>query len=203
MQSAAQSPDQKPLPTSILLLVGLGNPGAEYEKTRHNVGFWFLESIAEKYHATFRLEAKFMAQVAKIQLDHHPCHLLLPTTFVNRSGDALRAFAKFYRIPSEAILVVHDDLDLPPGTVRLKRGGGDGGHNGLKSIIQQLGTKDFLRLRVGIGHPGHRDRVLDYVLGSPRREEAIEIHAGLDRALLLLTEMVQGQFERVMQSLHS
>lgn len=143
MQSTAQSTVQQPLPTGVLLLVGLGNPGAEYEKTRHNVGVWFVESVAEKYHATFRLESKFMGQVAKIQLDDTACHLLLPTTFMNRSGDSLRAFANFYRIPSESILVVHDDLDLPFGTIRLKRGGGDGGHNGLKSIIQQLGTKDF------------------------------------------------------------
>ena len=201
MQSAELA-NKKPPRSCVLLIAGLGNPGAEYEKTRHNVGAWFVESIAQQYHAKFRFEAKFMGHTAKIQLDDIAFHLLIPTTFMNRSGYALRAFSQFYRIPSESILVVHDDLDLPPGTVRLKEGGGDGGHNGLRSVAQQLGTKDFLRLRVGIGHPGHRDRVLDYVLGVPPRDEALEIRTGLDRAGVLLTEIVQGHLQKVMQQLH-
>lgn len=190
------------LASCIQLIVGLGNPGAEYEKTRHNAGAWFVEAIAKHYHAKFKLDSKFMGQVAKTQGDDMTCYLLLPTTFMNCSGNAVRAVSQFYRIPSESILIVHDDLDLPPGTIRLKEGGGDGGHNGLKSIAQQLGTKDFLRLRIGIGHPGHRDRVLDYVLTTPRREEAIEIHAALDRALNVLKEIVEGDLQKAMQKLH-
>jgi peptidyl-tRNA hydrolase, PTH1 family len=199
---AEQLVGSKPSRPCVSLIVGLGNPGAEYEKTRHNVGAWFVESIADQCQVKFKLESKFMGHVAKIQLDDHACYLLLPTTFMNRSGYALRAFSQFYRIPTESILVVHDDLDLSLGTVRLKEGGGDGGHNGLRSITEQLGTKDFLRLRVGIGHPGHRDRVLDYVLGALRRDEAIEIRAGLDRALILLTDIIQGNLQKVMQQLH-
>lgn len=186
----------------IRLIVGLGNPGAEYEKTRHNAGAWFVEAVAKHYHAKFKLETKLMGQLAKIQDEDQACYLLLPTTFMNRSGYAIRAVSQFYRIPCESILVVHDELDLPLGTIRLKQGGGDGGHNGLRSTAEQLGSKDFLRLRVGIGHPGHRDRVLDYVLTSPKRDEAIEIHAALDRAVNLVTEIIQGDLQKVMQKLH-
>jgi PTH1 family peptidyl-tRNA hydrolase len=187
----------------IRLVVGLGNPGPEYEKTRHNAGAWFVESIATQYRAKFKLETKFMGQIAKIQIDDDFCYLLLPTTFMNQSGHAVRALSQFYRIPCESIWVVHDDLDLPWGTIRLKEGGGDGGHNGLKSVVQQLGSKNFLRLRVGIGHPGHRDRVLDYVLKAPRQEEEIGIRAGLCRALDELTEIIQGDLQKAMQKLHN
>lgn len=187
----------------IALVAGLGNPGQEYEKTRHNVGAWFVEALASQYHVRLRLEPKFKGQVAKVQVENSTCHLLLPTTFMNQSGLALQAVTQFYRIPAEAILVVHDDLDLPPGTIRLKQGGGDGGHNGLRSVVAHLRSKDFVRLRIGIGHPGHRDRVLDYVLGKPRQEEEIEIRAGLDRVLGLFSEIVQGDFQRAMQKLHS
>lgn len=186
-----------------MLVVGLGNPGAEYEKTRHNAGAWFVQSVADARHLSFKREAKFTGQVTKIQLPETHCHLLLPTTFMNRSGYSVRALSQFYRIPTSAILVAHDDLDLPPGTVRLKSGGGDGGHNGLRSIAEQLGSKDFLRLRIGIGHPGHRDRVLNYVLDAPRKTEHDAIQAGLDRALQWLPEMLQGDLDRVMRELHT
>lgn len=186
----------------IQLIVGLGNPGAEYEKTRHNAGAWFVEAIAKQYRSQFKLDKQFKGQVAKIECGDTICYLLLPMTFMNASGDAIRTVSRFYRISPESILVVHDDSDLPPGTVRLKEGGGDGGHNGLRSTAQQLGSKDFLRLRVGIGHPGHRDRVLDYVLTTPRREEAIEIHAALERALNVLEEIIEGNLQKAMQKLH-
>lgn len=186
----------------IALITGLGNPGSEYEKTRHNAGAWFVESIAKQYHAEFKRDTKFMGQVAKVQIEDIFCYLLLPHTFMNQSGQAIRALSQFYRIPCESILVAHDDLDLPLGTIRLKEGGGDGGHNGLKSITQYLSSKNFLRLRIGIGHPGHRDRVLDYVLKAPRQEEEIEIRAALDRALNLLPEIVQGDLQKAMQKLH-
>lgn len=190
-------------PSQIQLIVGLGNPGAEYENTRHNVGAWFVESIAKQYQAKLRLESKFVGHVAKIRIQDSDCHLLLPNTFMNRSGYSIRAFLQFYKIPHESVLIAHDDLDLPFGTVRLKQGGGEGGHNGLRSIVEQLATKNFARLRIGIGHPGHRDRVLDYVLEAPRKEEEIEIRVGLDRALALLPEIVQGDFQKAMQQLHS
>jgi PTH1 family peptidyl-tRNA hydrolase len=186
----------------IVLIVGLGNPGAEYARTRHNAGAWFVEAIAKQYHVQFKREPKFSGQVAKIQVDNDICHLFLPTTFMNQSGQAVYVLSKFYRIPCESILVAHDDLDLPVGTIRLKQGGGDGGHNGLKNTAERLGSKNFLRLRIGIGHPGHRDRVLNYVLQTPRQEEEIEIHAGLGRALNLLTEIVRGDLQKAMQKLH-
>jgi PTH1 family peptidyl-tRNA hydrolase len=186
----------------VTLIVGLGNPGPEYARTRHNVGVWFAESVAHKYQSTFKLDSKLKGQVAKIQVASTTCHLLLPTTFMNESGYAVQRVAQFYRIPCESILVVHDDLDLPIGTIRLKQGGGDGGHNGLRSLVQHLGSKDFLRLRVGIGHPGHRDRVLQYVLGRPKEDEEIEIRHGLERALNELTAITQGDFQKAMQKLH-
>lgn len=187
----------------IALIVGLGNPGPEYERTRHNVGAWWLQSIAEKHQVKFKLESKFKGQVGQIQIGGQGCYLLVPTTFMNQSGHSVQPLTQFYKIPYQSVLVAHDDLDLPVGTIRLKQGGGEGGHNGLRSIANQLGTKDFVRLRIGIGHPGHRDRVLDYVLNKPRLDEEIEIRRGLDRAVDLLSEIIQGDFQKAMQVLHS
>ena len=148
----------------LRLIVGLGNPGADYDKTRHNVGFWLLDSLARRYGGVFRREAKFHGEACQVSVDGHPLWLLKPQTFMNRSGASVIALARFYKLVPEAILVVHDELDLPPGAVRLKRGGGHGGHNGLRDIIQQLGSREFLRLRLGIGHPGDSRAVINYVL---------------------------------------
>ena len=164
------------------LVVGLGNPGSEYAETRHNAGFWFCERLARELGTAFSKEARFHGLAANARADG--VWLLMPQTFMNRSGQSVAALARFYRIAPAEILVVHDELDIPPGQLRLKFGGGLGGHNGLKDITAHLGTQDFWRLRVGIGHPGDRNEVVNFVLKPPRREESALIDASLDRALL-------------------
>ncbi len=187
----------------IALIVGLGNPGAQYEATRHNAGFWFVDQLAREQGGTFRSEAKFHGQVSKVTLGGQPIWLLKPSTFMNRSGQAVAALARFYKIPTESILVVHDELDLAPGTVRLKTGGGHGGHNGLRDTIAQLGAKDFMRLRVGVGHPGHARQVSDYVLSRAPVAEQRSIEESLDRALQVLPQVVMGDAQKAMNTLHS
>lgn len=186
----------------IEMIVGLGNPGGNYEQTRHNAGFWCADALAQRNGGVFRVEAKFQAQVCRISLAQRECWLLKPTTFMNRSGLAVAALAGFYKIPVENILVVHDELDLPPGVVRLKQGGGHGGHNGLRDIIAQLGAS-FMRLRIGIGHPGNRDAVVDYVLQCPSVVDRQQIEAAMDTALLVIPDVVHGEMQRAMHSLHS
>ncbi len=173
------------------LIVGLGNPGAEYSETRHNAGFWFCERLAEKLGARFAHESRFHGFVAKAP----PAgpHLLMPQTFMNRSGQAVGALARFYRIDPAEMLVVHDELDIPPGQLRLKFGGGLGGHNGLKDITAHCGTQDFWRLRIGIGHPGNRNEVINFVLKRPGREEQGLIDEAIDRALSAWPLLAQGQ----------
>jgi len=185
----------------ISLIVGLGNPGAKYQDTRHNAGFWWLDQIATEYRQTFRIESKFHGEVCR--LDGANCWLLKPTTFMNRSGQAVAAIARFYKIPVQHILVVHDELDFSAGTIRLKQGGGDGRHNGLKDIIAHLGNKDFLRLRVGIGHPGHRDAVANYVLSAPSKVDKGLIEAVLASALQQLPAILNDNLNQAMQVLHS
>ncbi|MDV3239313.1 MAG: aminoacyl-tRNA hydrolase [Gammaproteobacteria bacterium] len=189
--------------SAVQLIVGLGNPGAEYEQTRHNAGFWFVDALARAAGCSLRAEARFHAEVGRCALHGQDCRLQKPTTFMNRSGQAVAALAKFLRIPPTEILVVHDELDLPPGTVRLKKGGGHGGHNGLRDLIAHLGTQDFLRLRIGVGHPGDRSKVVDYVLHRPSREERELIDAAMARALEVMPLAVAGEFERAMHKLHS
>lgn len=188
---------------AVQLIVGLGNPGPEYAQTRHNAGFWFVDELAAACRCALRNEARFHAEVARCTLHGQDCRLQKPTTFMNRSGQAVVALANFLRIPPAEILVVHDELDLPPGTARLKRGGGHGGHNGLRDLISHLGTQDFLRLRIGIGHPGDRNQVVDYVLHRPSREDRDQIDAALQRALEVMPLAVAGEFERAMHKLHS
>ena len=178
---------------SLRLVVGLGNPGAEYTKTRHNAGFWFCERLAQELGTAFAKEGRFKGWTA--QARESGMALLMPATFMNDSGTAVRALAQFYRIEPAEMLVVHDELDLPPGQMRLKFGGGLGGHNGLKSITSHLGTQDYWRLRIGIGHPGDRNEVVNYVLKNPRKEEQAEIDAALDRALLAWPDMARGDME--------
>ncbi|WP_085938421.1 aminoacyl-tRNA hydrolase [Beggiatoa alba] len=186
----------------IALIVGLGNVGAEYEATRHNAGFWFVNNLAKQTNATFRQETKFHGEVARLEKSDWKGWLLKPTTFMNRSGQSVIALANFYKISPEQILVVHDELDLPVGTARLKQGGGHGGHNGLKDIIANLGA-NFYRLRIGIGHPGNRAEVVNYVLHAPSRDEQISIDTSIDAALKILPFLFKDEMAKAMQVLHS
>ncbi len=188
---------------AIQLIVGLGNPGPEYEPTRHNAGFWFVDELARRCGQDFRAESRFHSAVARCRLDGSECRLQKPLTFMNRSGQAVGALIRFFRIPVEQILVVHDELDLEPGTIRLKKGGGHGGHNGLRDLISHLGSKDFYRLRIGIGHPGHRDQVVDYVLKKPSGEDRRLIEEAIHDALDVMPEVIAGQFDKAMNILHT
>jgi peptidyl-tRNA hydrolase, PTH1 family len=165
----------------IQLIVGLGNPGPDYEKTRHNVGQWFVSALAEHYRVDFKLESKLQARIAKVNHPEFQGFLMLPTTYMNCSGSPVQAVANYYKIVPSAIVVVHDELDFQAGIVKIKRDGGHGGHNGLRDIIQHLDNANFLRFRIGIGHPGSADKVSDYVLSSPSKldREKIE-HALMD-----------------------
>lgn len=187
----------------IHCIIGLGNPGNKYEATRHNAGYWLVDALARRYGKNFRQEAKFFGQVCRITLDGTDCWLLKPTTFMNRSGQAVSSFASYYKITVDNMLVVHDELDLEPGTVRLKRGGGHGGHNGLRDICSAMNSKDFYRLRVGIGHPGHRDQVVDYVLSRPSIEDQRSIEQSIADALDQLQGLLRGDYQKVMNELHS
>jgi len=189
--------------TAIRLIVGLGNPGREYEDTRHNVGFWWVDELAREHKVSFNSEAKFHGLTARGSLHGHELFLLKPQTFMNVSGRSVGGLAQFYKIAPAEMLVVHDELDLPPGVARLKMGGGHGGHNGLKDIIAHLGTKDFWRLRIGIGHPGDRNQVSDYVLNDPRREERELIDAAMQRSLAVAHLVIEGKTEAAMLKLHS
>ncbi len=189
--------------SSISLIVGLGNPGSEYERTRHNAGFFFIDALAERQGVSLRRESKFHGEAAKVQIGGHQVWLLKPDTFMNRSGQSLAALANFYKIPIESVLVVHDELDLEPGVVRLKKGGGHGGHNGLRDIIARTGSKDFWRLRLGIGHPGHSSKVTGFVLGKPSTDERIELDRAIDRVLDELPAILGGEQQKAMNRLHS
>jgi peptidyl-tRNA hydrolase, PTH1 family len=187
----------------LKVIVGLGNPGAKYTRTRHNAGFWFVEEVAGKYNSTFRPEKKFHGEVAKISLQGNDIWLLKPDTFMNRSGLAVKSLLSFYQLSAEQLLVAHDEIDLPPGTTRLKTGGGHGGHNGLRDIISQLASNDFHRLRIGVGHPGSKDQVVDYVLHDASRDDRALIDADIDKAVSVMPALAAGTFEQAMQILHS
>ena len=188
---------------AIRLIVGLGNPGREYETTRHNAGFWWVDELVRLQKLSFKSEAKFHGLTARGQLHGHEVLLLKPQTFMNVSGRAVGALAQFYKIEPAEILVVHDELDLPPGVARLKIGGGHGGHNGLKDIIAHLGTRDFWRLRFGIGHPGEGADVAGYVLNDPRREERELIDEAMHKAQNVAHLVNEGKTEAAMLKLHS
>lgn len=188
---------------AIQLIVGLGNPGREYASTRHNAGAWFIEMLAERTHESLRAEAKFAGLFGKSVLNHEEYRLLIPTTYMNHSGQAVNAVAHFYRLNPENILVVHDDLDLTVGTVRFKQGGGDGGHNGLKDISAHLNSKNYWRLRIGIGHPGQRHLVHDYVLSRPSKHEEKQIRFSLETAIDFLPEFSSGNRQKAIQAVHS
>ena len=189
--------------SSVQLIVGLGNPGEQYDQTRHNAGFWFVEEIARQYQAVFRPETKFLGEVAKVEIQGHQAWLLKPTTFMNRSGQSIQALAKFYRIAPEQILVAHDELDLPVGVAKLKTGGGHGGHNGLRDTIAALGTPNFHRLRLGIDHPGDRHQVVNYVLKNPSKDDRQRIDDAIYEATRVLPEILAGDFAKAMNQLHT
>ena len=186
------------------LIVGLGNPGAEYAKTRHNAGFWFCALLARELGITLTKESRFRGEVGQLRGRTSEEHswLLLPQTFMNHSGQAVQALMSFYQLEPDQMLVVHDELDLQPGTLRLKFGGGLGGHNGLKDITAHLGTQDYWRLRIGIGHPGDRDEVVNYVLKPPRQEEGEALDTALDRALATWPWLAKGDWPAAMQKLN-
>jgi len=189
--------------TAIRLIVGLGNPGREYESTRHNVGFWWVDELARLQQLSFKNESKFHGLTARGQLHGHEVLLLKPQTFMNVSGRSVAALAQFYKIDPAEMLVVHDELDLPPGVARLKIGGGHGGHNGLKDIIEHLASRDFWRLRIGIGHPGDRAEVANYVLNDPRREERELMEQAMQKAQDVAHLVIEGKTEAAMLKLHS
>ena len=183
------------------LIVGLGNPGVEYAETRHNAGFWFCERLADTLGAHFSFESRFHGLVANAR--EAGMWLLMPQTFMNRSGQAIGALARFYRIEPAEILVVHDELDIPPGQLRLKFGGGLGGHNGLKDTSAHLGTNDYWRLRIGIGHPGDRNEVVNFVLKPARREEQQLIDEAIDKALAIWPQLVRGELNAAATKLNA
>jgi len=187
---------------SIRLVVGLGNPGPKYQDTRHNAGFWFVDLLSRRYGGRLLNESKFHGLLDRVRIDGFDLRMLQPLTFMNRSGQSVSALAHYLDIAPEAILVVHDELDLAPGQVRLKQGGGHAGHNGLRDIMNALGSREFWRLRVGIDHPGDRSQVVDYVLHPPGRDEARAIEACLDEAADALPDILAGRFGPVMNRLH-
>ena len=188
--------------TGIALVVGLGNQGERYERTRHNAGFWFVDRVAEQYHGVCSREARLFGEACRVDVSGVPVRLLKPGTMMNRSGQSVCATASYFDIPPERILVAHDEIDLPPGTTRLKRGGGHGGHNGLRDIINCLGSS-FWRLRLGVGHPGHRDQVVGYVLSrAPRGEEDLVMN-NVEEAVALMPLLSAGEMERSMHRLHT
>ena len=187
----------------IRLIIGLGNPGREYEGTRHNAGYRWVDAIAARKKARWSKESKFSGWTTRVEEGGHDFRMLKPATYMNESGRSVAAVVRFYRIDPAAMLIVHDELDLPPGTVRLKKGGGTGGHNGLTDIVDALDTKDFWRLRIGIGHPGHKDLVADYVLHEARREERELIEPAFERSLDLLPRIAGGRMQDAMTWLHT
>lgn len=189
--------------SSVQLIVGLGNPGEQYDQTRHNAGFWFVEEIARQQNAVFRPETKFLGEVAKIDLNGHQAWLLKPMTFMNRSGQSIQALAKFYRLSIDQVLVAHDELDLPVGIAKLKTAGGHGGHNGLRDTIAALGGPGFHRLRLGIDHPGDRHQVVNYVLKSPSKIEREKIDDAIYDASRVLPDILAGDFAKAMNQLHT
>ena len=185
------------------LIVGLGNPGEKYVSTRHNAGFQWVSELADKLQVTLRKEVKFHGLCARTGQGGDELWLLCPQTYMNASGKSVSAICNFYKINPDQILVIHDEIDLPPGVSRLKMGGGSGGHNGLKDIAAHLSTKDFWRLRIGVGHPGDKGLVADYVLRSPSKGEENEIQKTIIRSLEIWPLIIQGDYQTAMLKLHT
>ena len=186
----------------IRLIAGLGNPGEKHQSTRHNAGFWFVDALATSENAVFKSETKFKGEIAYFAYQGEKIWLLKPQTYMNESGESLRSFCDFYKIPTEQILVAHDEIDLPDGDARIKWSGGHGGHNGLRSIFSHL-NKDFWRLRIGVGHPGNKDEVVGYVLKKTSSKERAEIEMAIDKAIMTMDDCFQGNMEAAMKKLHT
>ena len=187
----------------IKLLVGLGNPGQEYEATRHNAGFWWLEAVARELKASLSTDKAYHGKVARVQVQGHSLWLLQPQTFMNLSGKSVSALARFFKIAPNEILVAHDELDLPPGQAKLKFGGGHAGQNGLRDIHAQLGTGDYWRLRIGIGHPGVKSEVSNWVLGKPMAEQRTAMEEAIARSVKAAPLLIGGDMEKAMQLIHT
>ena len=191
------------LTANLRLIVGLGNPGADYVDTRHNAGFWLIDEIATDLGLSFRFEKRFNADECKFKVHGRDVFLQKPQTFMNRSGQSVAALARYYKIAVEEILVIHDELDLPPGVNRIKQSGGHGGHNGLRDIINHLGSRDFFRLRVGIGHPGDSKQVVNYVLHKPSVADMNAIELANRDTLAVMPQLLEGRMDKAMQALHT
>lgn len=187
---------------AIKLIVGLRNPGSAYEQTRHNAGGWFVETLAHHHNANFKIEKKMHAELASFEIDNQACKAILPMTFMNLSGLPTREVSQFYRILPAEILVIHDDMDLPAGRIKLKTDGGNGGHNGLRDITTQIGSSAFHRMRVGIGHPGQRELVLNYVLGKPSQADRQAILEAIDRGIDTIPTILSGNIAKAMNQLN-
>ena len=182
--------------------MGLGNPGPRDARTRHNAGFWFVDAVASRWGGSFRSQSNFFGDVADCQVDGHRVRLLKPMTYMNNSGRSVAALVNFYKLEADAILIAHDEIDLPPGVVRLKRGGGHGGHNGLRDVIPQLGSSEFARMRIGVGHPGNKNAVVGYVLKPAPADEQRAIDEAVSLAIDHVPEIIAGKLESVMNTLH-
>jgi PTH1 family peptidyl-tRNA hydrolase len=185
------------------LIVGLGNPGPKYAETRHNAGFWFLDQLIRNAGVVVRAQAKLHAELVRCELHGRTCILAKPTTFMNLSGQAVRAVMDYFQVLPQNLLVAYDELDLPAGTTRLKFGGGHGGHNGLRDIFRHLPVQDFLRLRIGIGHPGIKDQVTNYVLSRPTSDEELDIRQSIGAAVEIMPAVLAGQLPLAMKTLHT
>ncbi len=184
--------------TRLKLIVGLGNPGSKHIQTRHNAGFWFLDSLAERLSLNFVLDKKFQSEICRYQNDNFDCLLCKPQTYMNDSGKAVQALIKFYKIPVNKILIVHDEIDLDVGNLRFKIGGGHGGNNGVRDIIEKVGDTNFSRLRIGIGHPGSVDKVVSYVLNKPNNDDTENILSGISIIIDEYQNLFQGKIEELM-----
>lgn len=191
------------MPAAIKLIVGLGNPGPEHIDTRHNAGFWFVDTLAGKYSLIFRPETKFRAEISRLTIGDLDCWVCKPLTYMNESGYAVQSMANFYKIPVDQILIVHDEIDLNAGDIRLKSNGGHGGHNGLRDIIARTGSNTFIRLRIGVGHPGSKEYVTPHVLGRPDADDHELIISSINSAMDVITEILAGDLQKAMTILHS
>jgi PTH1 family peptidyl-tRNA hydrolase len=192
-----------PIMDTVSMFVGLGNPGPDYSRTRHNAGFWFIDALAEQHQARWGLEKKLQAETAKITVAGRAIHLVKPATFMNHSGRAVLAALQYWKVEPGQCLLAHDELDLAPGVARLKFDGGHGGQNGLRDTMALLGHGRFHRLRIGIGHPGHKDKVTPWVLGRPGLDDGISIARAIEAALAVVPHLVEGRLNDAMKQLHT
>ena len=188
--------------TELSIIAGLGNPEDKYERTLHNAGFWFVDAVARKYGGTFRYEKKFDAECCKVSISGNDVWLVKPQNYMNNSGGPVRAALDYYRLDAEHLLVAHDEIDLPPGTVRLKKSGGHGGHNGIRDVMQHCGA-EFMRLRIGVGHPGEKDRVTGYVLKRASSDIEAAVEKNVDEALDVIPVLIDDGLNAAMKKLHT